>query len=198
MLAVAATTRWGQDIEGTSSEQGRVDELALGNMDPDFLEQSARIWDTHMESLKVPGMAQVSQPVSVNEALMDTLHAGLMTLRFNMIPTQVLEETAAAGEKVQLPQIQHLAVSFTDHGSVQLEIHSEYGQMVAELNTDWAMVEGEESFRATLASSLELDEDRWRTTADTQGPEQPDPSPEDAVGDHPAWARALPAPKGMN
>lgn len=193
LIAVVAKTHWGKELRADAQEENWAAELAQGEVDPDFLKQAQALWSEKTQPLGLPSLAQLSQPVSVNEALMDTLHAGLTTLRLNMLPAEVLEETAAAGQTVRLPHVYQLTVSAEDSRTLRMDILTEYGQVVAKLSSDWAMVEGEEAFHAALARSLDINLDEANHQAWDK-----DKAPADIVGDHPAWDQALPTPPGIN
>lgn len=206
VVLVAAVTRtdWGAHQPAAMHgvvEPHRVDELALGHMDEDFMSQAQEIWNKSVQSLPSEGPAALQQPTSVNNALLATLHSGLVHIRQYVLyptdPADAIEEWEGDEAEDHETPIHQLSVAEGEPGHIMLDIKTMHAQTIVQLPTAWAFVEGEEAFQNLLVQAMGLDDHDWQPQ-DQENPDPPASDPRDAQGDHPAWKRAMPTPSSMH
>ena len=192
LLAVVARTDWESD---TPMAQ-RLTDLIIGNMDDESLAESEDHWVEAAERIGLPSETMVGQPVSLNDALMQTLRSYLFSAR-------VHAHALAGGQGLlsnppELPAIQMFSVFQGEDGNVVIEAQTEEGDLpTLVVSPHWAMTEGEDAWREAIAETFQV-------KGVIDGPNRPGPASEsmidshDQEGDHPAWRWAHPTPRQLH
>lgn len=189
LLAAAINTDWENEDSPTSD---RLSDLAEGVLDGDLITQAEHLWVASSLELELPDLAFVPQPLSVNDALIRTLQAHMMSIRLVHQSTENLREHLRE-DTLQVPAIVHLKCSQDVEGTVVVQAQSTEGSLpVLRISPHWAFIEGKDIWESTLAEAFSLAETpQWQ---ETMG----EISTSEIQGDHPAWKIALPAPPGIH
>lgn len=199
LVAAVVRTNWGWHQPSTAqgeSESHRIDALAMGDIDEDFMIQSQLVWEESIRTLQVAGPSALRQPTSMNQALLATLRSSLTNIRKYALsaadPSLPIEEWESE-ENGEFSSILQLSIQEGDPEHILLDIKTLHAQTIVQLPVSWAFIEGEEPFRKLLVETMDLDEHSWQSESEVDL-EQRRPSFRDAEGDHPAWKHAMPAP----
>lgn len=187
LMAASLKTDW--ENEDSSSAQ-RLSDLSSGTLDEDLLTQAEELWTLAIADLDMPELAFVPQPLSLNDGLMRTLQAHLMSSRLAAYSADHLREHLRSNE-LQVPAIIHLECFRNSQGWVIIQAQSEEGPLPQlQISPHWALTEGEQAWESALTEAFQLQ----GVPLETQEP----PAPSEEEGDHPAWKIAQPASKRIH
>lgn len=193
LLAAAIETHWENEDSPISD---RLSDLTEGVLDGDLITQAENLWVASSLELELPDLAFVPQPLSVNDALIRTLQAHMMSVRLVHQSPENLRDHLRE-DTLQVPAIVHLQCSQDAEGTVVVQAQSTEGSLpVLRISPHWAFIEGKDIWESTLAEAFSLsDLPQWQEAI---GENEPAPSPGEEQGDHPAWKNALPAAPGLH
>lgn len=187
LMAASLRTDW--ENEDSPSAQ-RLSDLSSGTLDEDLLAQAEDRWGEAIADLDMPELAFIPQPLSINDGLMRTLQAHLMSSRLAAYSADHLRERLRANE-LQVPAIVHLECFQNAQGWIVIKAQSEEGLLPQlQVSPHWAFTEGERAWEAALTEAFQLEGAPFeaRETA----------APAEEEGDHPAWKIAQPVSKRIH
>ena len=191
VVAVVARTDW----EAETAMAHRLTDWVTGQTDEDTLIQGEATWMGLLDTLGLPAETLAGQPVSVNEALMQTLRSYLFSAR---VQAHALAGGGGLGsDPPRLPAIETFTVFQTPDGDVVIEARTEEGEIPRlVVSPHWAMTEGQEAWQQALMESFDIDQTLNPIERLDAVPEPADPYL--VMGDHPAWRHAHPTPRQVH
>lgn len=200
LVAAILETDWTKD-EPRASEA--LADLAFAQVDEDVADQMGLRWIAGIHQLKrFPEMAVLAPPQSINASLLCTLHARLTNSRLGTDPSTMHPRTPDGEPKFEADPIVHLNTFYDQKGHWVSEARTSTETLpTVRIPMEWAMIEGEISLQETVANAyglpmgvLVFNGGDGKADEETNETLQAAPEPRDIQGNHPAWARALPAP----
>lgn len=187
LMAASLRTDWeNEDSPGAQ----RLSDLSSGTLDEDLLAQAEERWTLAIAELNMPELAFIPQPLSLNDGLMRTLQAHLMSSRLAAYSADHLRERLRTNE-LQVPAIIHLECFQNAQGWMVIQAHSEEGPLPQlQISPYWALTEGEQAWESALAEAFQLQGVPFEA--------QEASTPSEEEGDHPAWKIAQPVSKRIH